>query len=276
MVLTFARANIQKTEMQPPSFHASLNKQFSITFALIVREMTTRYGNKFGGYMWAILDPVLFVTILTIIFSAVAHMPPLGRSFPLFFATGYATFYIYRSLMEQIGLSVRVNLPLLSYPVVRPIDTIVARAVLQVITLFLVNLILFGGLFLITDIDRVNWWPIMLGSIIAAGLGIGVGTANVVWFNLSSTYEQVWMIVNRPAFIVSGVFFLPESIPMPFREILLWNPLVHIIGLVRTGFYPTYRATYINMPYIVGLAIFSLVFGLILVWAFDSKLREPK
>lgn len=262
--------------MQPPSFHASLNKQFSITFALIVREMTTRYGNKFGGYMWAILDPVLFVTILTIIFSAVAHMPPLGRSFPLFFATGYATFYIYRSLMEQIGLSVRVNLPLLSYPVVRPIDTIVARAVLQVITLFLVNLILFGGLFLITDIDRVNWWPIMLGSIIAAGLGIGVGTANVVWFNLSSTYEQVWMIVNRPAFIVSGVFFLPESIPMPFREILLWNPLVHIIGLVRTGFYPTYRATYINMPYIVGLAIFSLVFGLILVWAFDSKLREPK
>jgi capsular polysaccharide transport system permease protein len=262
--------------MLTESFQASLNRQLSITFALIVREMTTRYGNKFGGYAWAVLDPVLFVTMLTLIFSAIAHVPPLGRSFPLFFATGYATFYIYRSIMEQVSLSVRVNLPLLTYPIVKPVDTIVARLTLQVITLFLVNLILFGFLFMVTDVDRVNWNPILLGSAIAVMLGAGVGIANVVWFNLSSTYEQVWGIINRPAFIVSGVFFLPESIPIPFREVLLWNPLVHIIGLVRTGFYPTYRATYIDLPYVVGLALFSLVFGLTLVWFFDAKLREPK
>lgn len=262
--------------MQTQSFHTGLNRQLTITFALIVREMTTRYGNKFGGYIWAVLDPVLFVTIMTLVFSAIAHSPPLGRSFPLFFATGYATFYIYRSISDQTSLSVRVNLPLLTYPIVRPIDTIVARVALQVITLFLVNLILFGVLFVIADVDRVNWGPILLGSALAAVLGTGVGMANVVWFNISSTYEQVWSIVNRPAFIISGVFFLPESIPAPFRQVLLWNPLVHIIGLVRTGFYPTYRASYISMPYIVGLALFSLAFGLTLVWLFDAKLREPK
>ncbi|GAB2206657.1 hypothetical protein ROS1_34740 [Roseibium sp. ROS1] len=103
-----------------------------------------------------------------------------------------------------------------------------------------------------------------------------MGSANIVWFHLSSTYQQVWGIINRPAFIVSGVFFLPETIPHPYREILLWNPLVHIIGLFRTGFYPTYRASYVDMPYTVGLAIFSIVFGFFLVWLFDAKLREPK
>jgi capsular polysaccharide transport system permease protein len=238
--------------------------------------MTTRYGNKFGGYMWAVLDPVLTIAILTLVFSAIAQTPPLGRSFALFFATGYAVFYMYRSTSDQVSSAVEANQALLNYPVVRPYDAIIGRIVLQIATLFVVNLLLFGTLYLTAPFGKVALGPILLASVIAIVLGAGVGAANIVWFHLSSTYQQIWGIINRPAFIVSGVFFLPESIPHPFREILLWNPLVHIIGLFRTGFYPNYRAEYVSMPYIVGLAIFSIVFGLFLVWLFDAKLREPK
>jgi len=258
------------------SFHKSLKRQFAIVFALLVREMTTRYGNKFGGYMWAVLDPVLTIAILTTVFSAIAQVPPLGRSFTLFFATGYTVFYMYRSTSDQVGAAVQANQALLNYPVVQPYDAVLSRVLLQVATLFVVNLLLFGVLFFVTPFGKVNIGPVLLASTIAIALGAGVGTANIVWFNLSSTYQQVWGIVNRPAFIVSGVFFLPENIPNPFREVLLWNPIVHLIGLFRTGFYPTYRGDYINMPYIVGLAIFSIVFGLFLVWLFDARLREPK
>jgi capsular polysaccharide transport system permease protein len=262
--------------MRSDSFHTSLKRQFSITFALIVREMTTRYGNKFGGYMWAVLDPVLTIAILTTVFSAVAHIPPLGRSFTLFFATGYAAFYMYRSTSDQVSSAVEANRALLNYPVVHPYDTILGRIVLQIATLFVVNVLLFSGIYLVTPFDGINLGPIFLASIIAILLGAGVGASNIVWFHLSSTYQQVWGIINRPAFIVSGVFFLPESVPNPFREVLLWNPLVHIIGLFRQGFYPTYRASFVSMSYIVGLAVFSIVFGLAMVWLFDAKLREPK
>lgn len=262
--------------MYSESFHSSLKRQLSITFALIVREMTTRYGNKFGGYMWAVLDPVLTIAILTTVFSAVAHMPPLGRSFTLFFATGYAAFYMYRSMSDQVSSAVEANRALLNYPVVMPYDTILGRIILQTVTLFVVNVLLFGVLYLIVPFEQINIGPIMLASLIAISLGAGVGTANVVWFHLSSTYQQIWGIINRPAFLVSGVFFLPESVPPPFRDILMWNPLVHIVALFRTGFYPTYRADLVNLPYIVGLAIFSLSFGFWLVWLFDAKLREQK
>lgn len=262
--------------MHSEPFHKSLKRQFAITFALVVREMTTRYGNKFGGYIWAILDPVLTIAILTVVFSAIARVPPLGRSFTLFFATGYAAFYLYRSTSEQVSSAVEANRALLTYPVVRPYDTILGRIILQIATLFVVNCLLFGSLYFVTPFQGVNIGPILLASVIAITLGAGVGASNIVWFHMSSTFQQVWGIVNRPAFIVSGVFFLPETIPHPFREILLWNPLVHIVGLFRMGFYPTYRAGYVNMPYIVGLAIFSIVFGLWLVWLFDAKLREPK
>ncbi|POF34337.1 ABC transporter permease [Roseibium marinum] len=256
--------------------HKSLKRQFAIVFALVVREMTTRYGNKFGGYLWAILDPVLTIFILTAVFSTIARVPPLGRSFTLFFTTGYALFYMYRSTSEQVGSAVEANRALLNYPVVRPYDAIIGRVLLQVATLFVVNLLLFGGLYFVVPFEKMDIGPILLASLIAIVLGAGVGAANIVWFHLSSTYQQVWGIINRPAFMVSGVFFLPESVPHPFQNYLLWNPLVHIVGLFRTGFYPTYRAEYINMPYIVGLAIFSIVFGFFLVWLYDAQLREPK
>lgn len=263
-------------QMYSEPLHKSLKRQIAIVFALLVREMTTRYGNKVGGYMWAVLDPVLHIMILTTVFSAIARTPPLGRSFTLFFATGYIAFFLYRSVTDQVSSAVESNRALLNYPVVRPYDTILGRALLQTVTLFVVSLLIFGIIFLITPVGKIDLEPILLASLIAIALGIGVGASNVVWFHLSSTYQQVWNIVNRPAFLVSGVFFLPESIPHPFREILMWNPLVHIVGLFRTGFFPTYRASYVDMPFIIGLAVFSVVFGFFLVWLFDARLREPK
>lgn len=262
--------------MYSKPLNASLKQQFAIISALIIREMTTRYGNKFGGYMWAVLDPVLFIAILTVVFSAVAHIPPLGRSFMLFFATGYAAFYIYRSTADQVASAVEANRALLNYPIVRPYDAIVSRVLLQAATLFVVNLLLFGAMSFFVEIGPVRMGPILAASAIGLTLGAGVGISNIVWFHLNSTYQHIWGVINRPAFMVSGVFFLPESVPLPYRDVLMWNPLVHLVGLFRMGFYPTYRASYVNLPYVIGLAVFSVVFGLFLVWLFDARLREPK
>ncbi|WP_244327632.1 ABC transporter permease [Roseibium sp. RKSG952] len=226
--------------------------------------------------MWAVLDPVLTISILTIVFSAIARVPPLGRSFALFFATGYVAFYIYRSTTEQVCKAVEANRALLNYPVVQIYDAIIARFFLQAATLFVVFILMFGTLYLIVPFEKIDLEPILIASMISISLGAGVGICNVVWFHMSSTYEQIWGIINRPLFIISGVFFLPESIPHPYREWLLWNPLVHVIGYFRSGFYPTYRANYVDLPYVIGLSVFCIVFGLFMVWLREAKLREPK
>ncbi|ASP35867.1 ABC transporter permease [Labrenzia sp. VG12] len=262
--------------MQSGTLAQSLKRQVSITFALVIREMTTRYGSKFGGYMWAILDPVLTITILTLVFSALARVPALGRSFTLFFASGYAAFYLYRSMSDQICSSVEANRALLNYPIVRPYDTIIARVILQTATLFVINIVIFGFLYITVPIQRIDLGPIFLAAAVALPLGAGVGISNIVWFHFSSVYKSIWGVVNRPAFIVSGVFYLPETLPPPFRDLIMWNPLVHIVGLFRRGIYPNYKASYVDLSYVGGLAIFSVVFGLCLVWLFDGKLREPK
>lgn len=69
-----------------------------------------------------------------------------GSQLFAFFATGYAAFYMYRSTADQICAAVEANRVLLNYPVVSPYDNIIARELLRLATLFIVNVMLFGSL----------------------------------------------------------------------------------------------------------------------------------
>ena len=43
--------------------------------ALILREMATTYGRSAGGYVWAILEPVLGVALLSVVFGMALDIP---------------------------------------------------------------------------------------------------------------------------------------------------------------------------------------------------------
>ena len=66
-------------------------------------------------------------------------------------------------------------------------------------------------------------------------------------------------------FIISCIFFNFESIPQPYSDYLWYNPLVHIVGLMRDGYYPYYQPTYVSILYPVGLAALTLMTGLFLL-----------
>ena len=44
-----------------------------------------------------------------------------------------------------------------------------------------------------------------------------------------------------------------------------YNPLIHIVGLMRTGFYPTYTASYVNELYVLAISLGLLCLGLIVL-----------
>ncbi len=61
-----------------------------VIFALMVREMATRYGRSWGGYFWALAEPVGTIAILSLAFSQFIRTPALGDSFMLFYARKHA------------------------------------------------------------------------------------------------------------------------------------------------------------------------------------------
>lgn len=236
---------------------------FRVISSLVLREMSARFGSKPGGYIWALLDPVSHVALLTLVFMAFSRVPPLGNSFPLFFATGYFGYLFYSGTLTYVSRSLSANRSLLSYPAIAPIDFVTARFVLQVVTTALVSLIIIFLIVADLHFETVIRWERILEAIVAISiLGLGASLFNSVVFPQSPLYEKIFMMVNRPLMLISGVFYLPDSIPLPYRDYLGWNPLCHAIMLFRSGFYDKYEPQMLDMGYLYICALTALLVGL--------------
>jgi len=234
--------------------------------ALMLREMATTYGRSPGGYVWAVLQPVAGVALLAGLFSLAFRNPPLGVSFPLFYATGVVPFLMYMGISGRVSMSIIFSRPLLAYPSVTFMDALLARFVLNFLTEVMVAYIIFAGILLLFDTRAILDLPSILLSLgLAGALALGLGTLNCYLFTRFPIWQQVWSILMRPVFLVSCVLTVFDSMPRFAREILWYNPLVHLIGLMRRGFYTSYDAPYASPLYVITVSAVCLVMGLILL-----------
>lgn len=117
--------------------------------ALMLREIATTYGRSAGGYIWALLEPILqAVALLSIIFSMAFREPSLGTNFPLFYATGFLPFTMFNDITNKVAASVRYSRPFLAYPSVTFMDAMVARVILNALTHTTVIGIVLAGIYI--------------------------------------------------------------------------------------------------------------------------------
>ena len=234
--------------------------------ALILREMSTRYGSTPGGYVWAVLEPVGASIVMSVVFAILLRAPPLGNSFILFYASGYLPFIISATIMGSVQSAISFSKPLLMYPAVSWLDAIIARFILNLLTGVVIFIMVFVGILQFTQATAtLEFGPIILSVLLAAFLGLGLGTLNCFLIGLFPAWGSIWGILTRPLFLVAGVIFLYENMPPFVQEILLYTPCIHFTGMARTGIYPTYAPDYISIPVVMLWSLISLFFGLLLL-----------
>jgi len=235
-------------------------------FALVLREMDTTYGRSPGGYLWAVVEPVAAIALLSFAFSLAFRAPALGASFPLFYATGYMPYMVFHDLSNKTASAIRFSRPLLSFGAVTYLDAIFARFALNLLTHLLVFALVTGGIHAVSDTRSIPDLPHILNSLgIAAVLALGVGTVNCHLFLAFPAWERLWSVLTRPLFVISGVFFLYEHLPLQIRPWLWLNPLFHVTGEMRRGFYPTYHPDYVSPAYAYGVGTGLLLLGLMIL-----------
>ncbi len=233
-------------------------------FAMMLREMNTTYGKSPLGYLWAILEPVAGIVLLSSIFSIAFDAPPLGRNFPIFYASGMVPFTMYHSVSGKVATAIMFSKPLLAYPSVTLMDAVLARFILNFLTDLMVAYIVFLSLLALFDTMVVVDLGILIQAMLMlAALAFGIGVLNAFLFSMFLSWQRTWSILMKPMFIISGIFFLFETIPQPYRDYLWYNPLIHIIGKMREGFYPTYDASYVSPVYVYGLSGICALVGII-------------
>lgn len=245
--------------------------------ALIVREMITRYGRSWGGYAWALAEPLGMLLILSTALSQLVHQPAYGKSFLLFYATGYLPFYFFTHCSEQAGSAVGVNRELMQLPGVTPLAAIFARYILTLITLTVVGtIILIIVALTLREPLRFNAGHVLEAIACASLLGLGIGLVNTVLFAFLPMWRQVWGLIRMPLMILSGVFYTFSSMPAHIQSVLWWNPIIHCVGAMRGAFFTGYRDDYVSFPYVIGVSAALIVTGLALLARHQYTVIEAK
>lgn len=258
---------------EPARMRARRHATARTVIALMLREMSTRYGRSLGGYAWAILEPLGVIIILALAFGMLLRAPSLGTSFILFYASGYLPFHVYQTVSLYVARSLNFSKPLLFYPSVTWVDALLARFILNTLTGFMVAYILLAGLILATDAHIVLDVPPIIESLaLTALLGLGVGTLNCALIGLFQTWDVIWSIISRPLFLASGIFFTYEDMPRVAQQFLWYNPLVHVIGILRSGLYPIYNADYASWAYVTGFSLVTMALGLLLLHRYHKDI----
>lgn len=243
--------------------------------ALILREISTTYGRSPGGYVWAVLEPAAGIALLTIIFSIGFRTPPLGTVFSLFYATGILPLLMYMDFAGKLAQTIQFNRALLAYPRVTFLDAIIARLLLNLLTQASVQSLVVGFILVTTQVPTTfDYTKILLAYAMIIFLGIGIGTLNSFLMLAYPIWQMAWSILNRPLFIISCVFFLFESVPQPYSDFLWYNPLVHIIGMMRDGYYPFYQPNYVSIAYPFAIGIVTLMVGLFLLRRYHRDMLD--
>ena len=243
------------------------------TGAFILRDVATGYGRQAGGYLWAVVEPVAGIVLLTLLFSMAFIAPPLGDDFATFYATGLLPFTVYLHLHARTMLTLRVARPLLHYPAVSFMHALIGRAILAIITQSVVFLLVLTGVIMLFEPRiSIHMPTIGLAVLMLVALGLGVGVLNCLLIGMFPVWQRVWSVLNRPLFLLSGVFYLFESVAEPWRSILWYNPLIHVVGILRAGLYPFYPASYAAPTYVFFVALGCAVTGLLFLRRYHKEI----
>jgi len=235
-----------------------------VIMALIMREMATTHGRSPGGYIWAIVEPAAGIALLSALFSLGFRNPAIGTNFPIFYATGLVPFLMFTDLSNKVAMALLFSKPLLAYPSVTFLDAILGRFLVNLLTQLMVSYVVFIGILYMFETRTIpEISGIALGLLMAAAMSLGIGTLNAVLFTAFPIWQRIWSILTRPLLLVSGVIFIFDNVPQPYRDYLWWNPLIHVVGQIRDSFYPTYDGTYVSPLYVFGISAVTFAFGII-------------
>jgi lipopolysaccharide transport system permease protein len=204
---------------------------------LIWRDVAVRYKQTVLGVAWAVVQPLVMMTIFTLIFGRFARVkPPGGMPYPVFVFAGLIPWTLFSQGMAAAALSL-VNQQQLLTKVYFPRLFIPTAAASVFVVDVLISLAIYGGILLYYGIAP-SWGivglPLLILLTLVATLGVGVALAALTVFYRDFKHI-VPFLVQILMFLTPAIFYPMQEIGPRWRLILSLNPVFGIIGAFRTS-----------------------------------------
>lgn len=255
-----------------------MRSPFSVTLsvwrAIFLREALDRLFDMRGAWFWLLLEPVCHIGFFAFAYGAIQVRTIGGVDYSMWIIEGMLSFFLFRRTAMQVMYAVDCNRALFAYRQVKPFDPAIVRAGLEAFLMAFVSAVILGMAAFLGH--RVAPSDPLLIFVAITGLWLfafGYGLIASVCMELIPESEHILKILMLPLYLISGVIWPLSSIPLPYRNMLMCNPLAHGLEIVRLGFAANYHAVPgVSLGYLLICAVVYIFLGLLLYRRFAVHL----
>ena len=256
---------------------SAAKRQRRVVFALMLHNIRTRFGGHGLGYLLAIAWPLAHMLVIFATFIVFARAAPYGDSILLFIGTGTVPFMSFSYLWRFMMMAVLITRPLLAFPEVKILDVLLASALLETLAACLVTIIMiviawFVGIdFMPKDIVQAAF---AFGAALLLGLGFGLlngvlALAVKFWAHGRCTRDH--RVVDS-----LGRRICARCLPEAARNILAYNPVLHVVAWMRSAYYEGYGDLILDRGYAIAFGLGAVFLGLLLERAMRGYLLSHR
>jgi len=228
--------------------------------ALIIRELHSRFGRHYFGYVWLFFEPLLLGSAIGLMHLWKDHEARFG---PFeFWAIAYILYFIFRGIVNRAAVAIPSNLNLLYHRTVSLPDIFFARHLIELVSCSGVMLVFLFALFAINgDIvqDPTKIFLALVGmTLFSQGLAL-VFAAAIEFMEGLERGIHAFTYLTLP---ICGMFFLVESLPDWLQELALYVPMVHLFELMRDGQFGSRFTAHYDLGYVAAWILLTHLLGL--------------
>ena len=232
--------------------------------AFVKRDLKLKYTGSLIGLFWALVHPIILLSIYTFVFSIVLKVkfgPHTGiTNFALYLFCGMIPFTAVcealreatSSITENTALIKKQNFPLELLPVYSNISNLIGSMIWLSILTAATGYFSTG----ITDHVLLILFIMPIQLLFTFGLSLLFSTINV-YFKDTKQLMEVFIIIWM---FITPIFYPASDFPKELKLILVLNPMSHLVGIYRECIL-NHRIPNLNSVLIfstVSLFIFSL------------------
>lgn len=244
----------------------AISRQSRVIGALVMREMTTRYGRQGLGFAWVIGEPLIFCFGVLILWTATKPAYEHGIRLAPFVMTGYMSLILIRHFIALLSSAIQANLGLMYHRQVAPLHLLYSRALLEFGGATGAFVVVYGILLGLGQVSLPHDYLLLYcGWLLLAWNAMGFA---LMMTGLAMRYDIMERLVPVIGYVlipISGSFFMVSWLPAVAREYVMYIPFVHGIEMIRAGVFGEFVLTYYNAPYALFIGAIMNIIGLLII-----------
>ena len=217
------------------AYYSKMNQELFKINQLVKLHFITRYRRSYLGYLWSLMNPVLYMAVTATVFSLILRFPI--ENYVVYLFSGLVPWMLInasvtsggRALLQNEGLIKKIYIPKLTFM----ISTTLALTIDSLLSCM--SLVIF--MFILKSHFSPSFFFIIPAYFICFLLCISCVICFSLLFVFFRDLEHLTVVVMQALFYLTPVIYPLSSIPEQYHTYFQYNPIFPIINIFQSILY---------------------------------------